>query len=140
MTALVEDLGFTIQDAKTIWPTLALEFLGLELDTDAMEARMPPDKIAWLGDLLADWRQRRTCRLRDLQALIGFLQFAAQVIPHARAFIRRLIKFSATFSSDFASRHTPQYARGHTVVVRLPLVVEQRSPHRPLTAYCSRIH
>ncbi len=111
MTALGEELGFTIQDAKTIRPTLALEFLGLELDTDAMEARMPPDKLIWLGDLLADWRQRRTCRLRDLQALIGFLQFAAQVIPHARAFIRRLIEFSATFSSDFSSRYIPQYAR-----------------------------
>ncbi len=109
-TALGKELGFTIQEAKTIRPTQALEFLGLELDTEAMEARMPPDKILWLGDLLAHWRHQCVCRLHDLQVLIGFLQFAAQVIPHARAFIRWLIEFAATFSSDFVSRHIPRYA------------------------------
>ncbi len=110
-TALGEELGFTVQEAKTIRPTQALEFLSLELDKDAMKARMPPYKILWLGDLLACWQHQCVCRLHDLQVLIGFLQFAAQVIPHARVFIRQLIKFSATFSSDFTSRHIPRYAR-----------------------------
>ncbi|KAL7278212.1 hypothetical protein ACG7TL_008187 [Trametes sanguinea] len=108
---LGSQLGLEFPGVKTIFPCTALEFLGLELDTIAMEARMPADKLTWLGDLLTSWRVKRTCRLRELQGLIGFLQFASQVIPHARAFIRRLIDFSATFRSDFATRHIPAYAR-----------------------------
>ncbi len=111
MLGLGKQLGLEFQELKTTWPCTCLEFLGHELDTDAMEARMPADKLAWLGDLLATWRSRRTCRLRELQSLIGFLQFSAQVIPHARAFIRRLIEFSATFKSAFSVRHIPAYAR-----------------------------
>lgn len=107
---LGQELGLEFQELKTVWPTTCLEFLGLELDTDAMEARMPDDKLIWLKDLLLTWQARRSCRLRELQALIGFLQFAAQVIPHSRAFIRRLIEFSTTFPNDFAVRHIPQYA------------------------------
>lgn len=108
---LGKELGLEFQTSKTIFPTTSLEFLGLELDTDAMEARMPADKLSWMGELLVSWRARRSCRLRELQALIGFLQFAAHVIPHARAFLRRLIEFSTTFQSDFCVRHIPQYAR-----------------------------
>ncbi|PIL25565.1 hypothetical protein GSI_12373 [Ganoderma sinense ZZ0214-1] len=109
--ALGEELGLEFQGVKTIFPTLCLDFLGLDLDTDAMEARLPADKLTWLGELLSDWASRHTCRLRELQALIGFLQFTAQVVPHARAFIRRLIEFASTFKSDFVIRHIPQYAR-----------------------------
>ncbi len=113
--ALGRQLGLEFQDSKTVWPCTALEFLGLELDTDAMEARMPADKLAYLGNLLTSWRQKQSCQLRELQSLIGFLQFAAQVIPHARAFIRRLMDFAATFRSGYAVRHIPGYARADIV-------------------------
>ncbi|PIL25946.1 hypothetical protein GSI_11700 [Ganoderma sinense ZZ0214-1] len=101
--ALGEELGLEFQGNKTIFPMTCLDFLGLDLDTDAMEARMPADKLRWLGELLSAWEDKRTCRLRELQALIGFLQFAAHVVPHARAFIRRLIEFSMTFPSPLSN-------------------------------------
>jgi hypothetical protein len=103
-------LGFRFQDSKTILPCTKLEFVGLEIDTVAMEARLPLDKLDFLRELLDGWLSKRSVGLRELQELVGFLQFTCQVIPHSRAFIRRLINFSMTFRSPFTVRRVPAYA------------------------------
>ena len=74
-----------------------------------MEVHLPTDKLTWLGKLLSAWVAQCSCQLCELQALIGFLQFTAQVIPHAHAFIHCLIEFSMTFSSKFTVCHILQY-------------------------------
>ena len=109
--ALGDQLGLSFQDEKTLRPSTQVEFLGLDLDTIAMEARLPGDKLLYLRNLLFEWLNRRSCSLLDLQQLVGYLQFCSQVIPHSRAFLRRLIDFSSSFSSRYATRHIPAYAR-----------------------------
>jgi hypothetical protein len=76
-------LGFCSQDSKTIKPCTKLEYVGLEIDTVAMEARLPKDKLDFLRDTLDDWIFKKAACLCELQELIGFLQFASQVIPHS---------------------------------------------------------
>ena len=51
----------------------------------------------------------RCCTLWEIQELIGFLKFCAQVIPHGHMFIHSCINFSMTFPSDFTKRHVPAY-------------------------------
>lgn len=87
--ALGAQIGLSFQPLRTLGPATCVEFLGLELDTDAMEARLPADKLAFLIELIAAWNLRKTCTLRELQELIGFLQLAARVVTMARAPIRR---------------------------------------------------
>src|SRR5882672_2676869 len=60
------------------------------------------------------WGAHVQCSLKELQELIGYLQFCTQVVPHGRTFIRRLINFSMKFPSEFAMRHVPAYARADT--------------------------
>jgi hypothetical protein len=43
--ALCEVLGVPIKNEKTVGPSTTLTFLGIELDTLAMEARLPWDKV-----------------------------------------------------------------------------------------------
>ena len=109
--SLGEQLGFSFQHEKTILPCTCLDFLGLEIDTVHMEARLPSQKLDHLRNLLDSALSARTMTLRQLQELTGFLQFASQVIPHSRAFIHRLIDFSMTFSSPFSHRRLPAYAQ-----------------------------
>ena len=104
-------LGFHFQDEKTVLPCTQLEYLGLEVDTMSMEARLPPEKLEYLREILTSALLAPTMTLKKLQELVGFLQFASQVIPHSRAFIRRLIDFSMTFPSPFSRRRVPAYAR-----------------------------
>ncbi len=104
-------LGLQFQESKTVRPCTALEFLGLELDSAKMEARLPMPKLRFLRELLMAWEFKRTCTLRELQELVGFLQFSSQVIPASRTFIRRLIDFSMSFTCPFTKRHVPAAAR-----------------------------
>lgn len=93
-------LGLCFQDSKTVWPSTCVDFLGLELDSVAMEARLPTDKLHYLCDLLGVWGRKSSATLRKVQELTGFLQFCSQVIPCSCTYIRRLIDFSMRFNSE----------------------------------------
>ena len=75
-----------------------------------MEAHLTSNKLIFLQDLLDSWLSKHTARLHEVQELVGFLQFASQVILHSHSFIRRLINFSMTFTSPFTSCHILAYA------------------------------
>lgn len=64
--------------------------MGLEIDSIKMEARLPRDKLAKLHELLNFYKTRRKIKLRDLQSLLGLLNFCCKVVLPGRAFLRRL--------------------------------------------------
>jgi hypothetical protein len=105
--ALGEQLGLHFQPTKTYGPSTTLEFLGIELDTVLMEARLPAEKLSYLNE----WSHRTHATLREVQELTGFLQFASQVIPTARAFLRGLYDFEWEFATPFSRRRISKPAR-----------------------------
>ena len=111
VVALGHKLGLRFQGSKTVWPCTKLEFLGLEIDSVAMEARLPSGKLFFLRDMLSAWSVKTRCTLLELQEFTGFLQFASQVIPRSRSYLRRLFDFSKTFSTAHSSRCIPSSAR-----------------------------
>jgi hypothetical protein len=104
-------LGLHFQESKIEGPSTCLEFLGIELDSVAMEARLPVDKLSYLADLLYKWYSKTHCTLRELQELTGYLQFCSQIIPFSMAFLRSLFDFSSSFKSSFARRRITRPAR-----------------------------
>lgn len=101
---LGQQLGLSFQDSKVLGPATTIEYLGITLDSVAMEARLPPDKHDFLRETLCAWRQKSHCTLRELQEISGFLQFTSQVIPLSRAFLRNLYTFASTFRSHNSRR------------------------------------
>ena len=77
--------------SKTLGPSWVLEFMGIELDTTRMEARLPKDKLQHTRDLLHSFAKRRFVRLVELQSLIGTLQFACKAVVPGRTFLQRMI-------------------------------------------------
>ena len=59
---------------------------------------MPLDKIAKCNLLISDFLRRKKVTLRELQSLVGLLNFACSVIQPGRAFLRRLIDLSLGIS------------------------------------------
>jgi hypothetical protein len=84
---LGEQLGLHFQRSKIAGPATALDFLGIELNTLQMEARLPLKKLTYLKELLVEWGNHTHTTLHNVQELTGFLQFASQVIPTLRAFL-----------------------------------------------------
>ena len=69
----------------------SLQFAGITLDSVRMEARLPEEKLQKCRNLLTDFLARRSVLLRELQSLIGFLNFTCFVAVPGRAFLRCLI-------------------------------------------------
>ena len=52
--------------SKTLGPSQVLEFMGIELDSSRMEARLPEDKLARTRELLKSFQCRRSAWLVEL--------------------------------------------------------------------------
>ena len=78
LLCLFTELNVPITPGKTYAPTQTLEFLGITLDSIRMLALLPHDKLNQARTLLKNWRKRSSCQLRELQSLIGVLQFACR--------------------------------------------------------------
>ena len=92
---LSEELGVPIKSEKTESPSTCIIIYGIEIDSSMMVARLPQDKIAKITSLLSEFKSRRKVTLRELQSLLGLLNFACSVIIPGRAFLRRLFDLAA---------------------------------------------
>jgi len=82
-------IGIPIAMEKTEYGW-CLTFMGLELDTRLMRARLPQDKLEKCRNLVHKYTKEGKIQVRQLEALTGLLNFACKVIVPGRAFLRRL--------------------------------------------------
>ena len=98
---LCDYLGVPIAHEKTVQPRTTLEFAGITLDSISQESRLPPDKLQKCRTLLHQFHKRRTVTLRELQSLIGLLNFACSVVVPGSAFLRRLIDLTKGIKNTY---------------------------------------
>ena len=95
-------LGVPVAAHKTEGPSTVLAFLGILIDTDRFELRLPPEKLARLQETLQSWSGKRSCTRKELESLLGRLSHAATVVRQGRTFLRQLFPL---LSLDRASHH-----------------------------------
>ena len=88
---LCEQLGVPVSKLKVEGPATILTFLGILLDTVAIELRLPEDKLRRLKLLIQQWKTKTK---RYLLSLIGQLQHACGVVRPGRTFLWRMITLS----------------------------------------------
>ena len=91
---LCKQLGVLIAPQKLEGPATAISFLGILIDTQQMELRLPEEKLSRLKGMISKWKGRKSCRKRELLSLIGQLQHACRVVRAGRTFLRRMIDLS----------------------------------------------
>jgi hypothetical protein len=84
-------IGVPIAQEKTEGPVTKLTFLGLEIDTIEQRVRIPENKISQLREKIRAALSRKKLSLKEMQSIIGSLNFACRAVAPGRAFIRRLI-------------------------------------------------
>ena len=89
-----EEVGLPTEPEKGEGPATVIPFLGLELDSAALEIRLPIEKLSRLRAELAKWRGRKACKKRELLLLIGLLSHACKAVRAGRSFLRQLIDLS----------------------------------------------
>lgn len=71
---------------KTVGPTTSLEYLGIILDSEKMEALLPQEKIERICNFVSDFLNQSSVTKRQLLQLLGHFNFAARVVLPSRAF------------------------------------------------------
>ena len=89
--ALAKSLNIPIHHDKTVLPTTTVSLHGIEFDTIHMQMRLPQDKLASARSQVDAMCRRKKVSLREIQSLIGTLNFACKVVVPGRTFLRRLI-------------------------------------------------
>jgi len=88
---LLGELGFQINWDKAVGPCQRLTFLGIEIDTVHRQLTLPERKLCELRLLLSKTTAKRSITKRNLQSLVGKLNFAARVVVGGRTFLWRMI-------------------------------------------------
>ena len=88
------EVGFPVMAEKVVGPTTVIEFLGLVLDTTAMEIRLPDYKLSHLKTVILSWKFKKVCTKHELLSLIDNLQHASSVVKPGRTFLWQMIDLS----------------------------------------------
>lgn len=68
-------------------PVTELMFLGITLDTQKLELRLPEEKMVRLGEAIGRWKRKKSCQ-KELLSQISQLQYATQIVKQGRAFLQ----------------------------------------------------
>ena len=93
LSKVLRDIGAQTSPEKRIPPTTRLEFLGTTFDSQKMTMEVPPNKLAEIKEELSRWKELTHITRRDMESLIGKLQFAARCVRAGRVFVARLINW-----------------------------------------------
>ncbi len=69
-----EKLGVPLAEEKCEGPDTSLTFLGIRNDTNDMTLSLPTDKLERIQSELLQWTNRRSCRRRQVESLLGLLR------------------------------------------------------------------
>jgi hypothetical protein len=98
--SLLRKLGFSINWKKVVDPTKQIVFLGIEIDSESLELRLPQDKLCALRSELHAFKSKVRANKKQLQSLVGKLNFAASVVHGGRVFLRNLINAIGILKHD----------------------------------------
>ena len=88
--AIFNELGVPIATHKTEGPAASVTFLGIVIDTDALQLRLPEEKLVRIRELVCTWLPRKSCTRREMESLLGHLSHAASVIRPGRLYLRQM--------------------------------------------------
>lgn len=96
LCTMFKRLNIPLALAKLVGPTTILEYLGVILDSEKMQARLPMDKVHRICQFIQVLLTGKHCTKRTLLQIIGHFQFASKVVLAGRSFFSYLIKLSTT--------------------------------------------
>ena len=88
---LLSDLGLQESALKAVFPTQIMIFLGVLFNSVTMTMEVTPDRLEQILSELSKWDQKVFASKREIQQLIGKLQFIAKCVKPGRLFIARML-------------------------------------------------
>ena len=87
---LLRDLGAKEAEDKAVPPTYHIEFLGVLFDLINMTIGITPERLQELSEELETWTLHKLFTRRELESLLGKLQFISNCVRPGRVMVLRL--------------------------------------------------
>ncbi|KAK3086984.1 hypothetical protein FSP39_000036 [Pinctada imbricata] len=94
-------LGIPLNEEKTEGPSTQIIYLGLLIDTIQQKISIPENKLKDLASALLTTIGKKKVTLKELQSLVGKLNFFSKAIKGSRAFNRRFYNAMSGTTSPF---------------------------------------
>ena len=95
---LLKSLGAKEAPTKSSEPDTQVNCLGTLFNTLSLTISVLPDRMVELLNLLNTWRWKKECSRRELEQLIGKLQFVSNCVRQSRVLISRMLNALRDFS------------------------------------------
>lgn len=103
------ELGLDEAANKALSPDTCMTFLGIQFDSVALTLTVPADKLKEILSLLDDWIGRTTATKKQVQSLVGSLNFLAACVRPGRLFLSRILNFLREMASQGPVALTPEF-------------------------------
>ena len=91
LLSLIPTLGLEVSWEKVAGPASSLSFLGIQIDWVARTLSLPPKKLMEVKHLIDIWLTKTKATKRQVQQLVGKLNWCSRVVRGGRTFMRNLI-------------------------------------------------
>ena len=98
---MCRDIGLPMAPEKTFQPDTVMTFVGYEIDTLKGEVRLPLDKLKKCTAEINIMISKQKATLREIQSIVGLLNFACAVVLPGRAFLRRMIDLTLNLKAPY---------------------------------------
>ena len=92
-TEILQQLQVDTAPDKIVPPTTRIEFLGITLDSQTMTMEVPQDKVVDTLKELDTWLYKTTASRKEIESIVGKLQFMGMCVKPGRIFIARLLNW-----------------------------------------------
>ena len=89
--SIIQQVGLTEAEDKASPPSTVMIFLGLEVNTITMTIKIPQQKLIEIRMELGRWFLGRRVTKKQMQSLVGILNFAAGCIKPGRIYFSRIL-------------------------------------------------
>ena len=89
---VMAELGLKEAKHKVCPPSQVMIWLGISFDSRDMTMRIPPAKLEEIMVTLEGWVGRTHATRREMQSILGLLEFVASVSPPTRIFTNRMLQ------------------------------------------------
>ena len=94
---ILNRIGIVESEEKAQPPSCIATFLGVLFNTILMTMLITPDRLREINGILSQWKGKTSATLRDLQQLLGKLNFVCNTVRAGRVFVSRLINLLKGF-------------------------------------------
>ena len=90
---LLKKSGFEEAQDKACPPSEIMIFLGILFNTIKMTMEITPDRLAEIKSLVMLWLDKKTASLKEIQQLLGKLNFVGCCVQPSRVFVNRILNW-----------------------------------------------